>query len=125
MKKIKEPKQKKITKKELARIAKLEKKKMWEEVRQSIIIRDNGCAICHSYSGMNVHHLLPREIEELFFNKLNLLCLCYHHHKFGSPINDISAHKNALPFVIWLARNRPEQFEFLSKFSEEKWLKNL
>lgn len=124
-KKPKEQKPKKITKKELARIEKLERKKLWEEIRQQVIVRDKGCAICHSYKGLNVHHILPRENSEWFFNKDNLICLCYNHHKFGSPIKDISAHKNAFPFYLWLEKNRPEQFNNLKKLAEEKWLKNL
>jgi hypothetical protein len=123
MKKEKIKKEKKITKKELARIARLERKKKWEFVRQQAIERDKGCAICGSHEGINVHHILPRENEEWFFDLNNLICLCYHHHKFGSPIKDISAHKNSFPFVIWLAYNRPEQFFYLKEASEKKWLK--
>lgn len=125
MTKKKEPKTKKITKKELARIEKLEKKKRWENTRKIVIARDDGCAICHSYKGLNVHHILPRENEEWFFDLDNLICLCYNHHKFGSPINDISAHKNSFPFFVWLEVMRPQQFFHLKQLSEEKWLKNL
>jgi len=125
MKKKKEQLPKKITKKELARLAKLEAKRKWEEVRSIVIKRDNGCAICHSYNGLNVHHILPRENPEWFFDPMNLICLCYNHHKFGSPIKDISAHKNSFPFVVWLNVLRPEQYNHLKKLSEEKWLNSL
>lgn len=115
-------KPKKITKKELDRLRKLELKKKWWDTRQAVIQRDKGCVICGSTERMNVHHIIPREVEKYFFDVNNLITLCIKHHKFGSPKSDLSAHKNAFPFYLWLQENRPEQYEYVKKISKELFL---
>jgi hypothetical protein len=44
------------------------------DVRYAIVIKD----LCSPY--------LTRENMNGFLTKTNLICLCYNHHKFGSPI---------------------------------------
>ena len=114
---------KKVTKKELARLEKLEKQKKWFECRRKVIDRDNGCVICGSDAQLNVHHILPRENEEYFYDLNNLVTLCIKHHKFGSPTKDISAHRNSFPFYLWLQKYRPEQFEYCKQISEKLYFK--
>jgi hypothetical protein len=122
---MEEVKEKKITKKELARLERLEKKRKWEECRQKVIARDNGCIICGSKKQMNVHHIIPRENDEYFYDINNLVTLCIKHHKFGSPKADLSAHRNSFPFYLWLQQNRPEQFEYCKKISMKLFLENI
>jgi hypothetical protein len=118
-------KEKKITKKELERQRKLEFKKKWMDTRQIVISRDNGCAICGSRIQMNVHHIIPRENEEYFFDTNNLITLCIKHHKFGSPKLDLSAHRNSFPFYLWLEINRPEQFKYVKSIAQKLFLDNI
>jgi 5-methylcytosine-specific restriction endonuclease McrA len=125
MEEQKEVKEKKITKKELEKQRKLELKKLWMETRQKVIDRDKGCVICGSRQQMNVHHIIPRENEEYFFDTNNLITLCIKHHKFGSPKADLSAHRNSFPFYLWLEENKPEQFEYCKKISKKLFLENI
>ncbi len=121
--KMVEPKPvKKITKKEQTRLDKIKKRKEWEALRQKVIARDNGCAICGSRVQMNVHHIIPRENDAYFWDIDNLITLCIRHHKFGSPKTDLCAHRNSFPFYLWLEINRPEQFEYCKRVSQKLFL---
>ena len=68
------------------------------------------CAICNSHENLHCHHILPRERRDLRHDFLNAITLCCLHHKFSL---EISPHKNAFEFFVWLERNRPQQFEYL------------
>jgi len=95
--------ERKITKKEIERQKKIEFNKKWKETRERVIARDGGgCVICGSKLQLNVHHIIPREVEEYFFDENNLITLCLRHHKYGSPKTFLSAHKNVFPFIVWL-----------------------
>lgn len=56
---------------------------------------------------LHAHHLLPKErYPEYRFKKVNGVCLCPTHHKYGRH----SAHRNPIWFALWLRANRPEQY---------------
>lgn len=56
---------------------------------------------------LHAHHILPKErYKEFRFKKINGLCLCPDHHKYGK----FSAHRNPLWFALWLQTNRPVQY---------------
>ncbi len=66
----------------------------------------------HIHSVLHAHHLLPKEQYKEFRTKaINGICLCPIHHKFGK----FSAHRNPIWFVLWLKRNRREQWEWCVK----------
>jgi hypothetical protein len=67
------------------------------------------CVICGSDKNINCHHILPRERRDVRHNLLNGITLCVLHHKFSL---NISPHKNAFEFFVWLSRNRVEQYIF-------------
>lgn len=58
---------------------------------------------------LNAHHIIPREVKELRYDRMNGICLCPKHHKFGL----LSAHKNALWFITYLELNEPEKITYL------------
>lgn len=70
------------------------------------------CVICGSTKMVQAHHIHPRERRDTRHNILNGVSLCCLHHKFSL---NISPHRNAFEFVLWLAKNRPEQFEYCIK----------
>lgn len=58
---------------------------------------------------LNAHHLLPRErYPELRTEIMNGICLCPIHHKHGK----YSFHRNPIWAVIWLRKNRREQYDW-------------
>ena len=92
----------------------IEKQKDIEFARE-MKVRDGRCAICGTTSNLNTHHIMPREDRRLRHDPLNAINLCILHHKFSL---EISPHKNALEFFLWLEKNRPEQLNYLRRFSK-------
>jgi hypothetical protein len=79
--------------------------------------RDNfQCVICGNSERLNAHHIIPREIHATKFDLFNGLSLCPKHHFF---CRTISAHNNPLGLILWLIKNRPEQFEYLKLKQQE------
>jgi len=91
--------------------------KIW---REKIKQRDKVCVICGKEDqkgkgkGLNVHHIIPKEIDELRQDEFNGILLCSSHHRYN---REISAHQNAFAFYLWLQENRPKQFKYL----KSKW----
>lgn len=67
------------------------------------------CSCCGSTKLINLHHIVPRELASLRWDKMNCIPLCPKHHKFGL----FSAHKNGLWFIEWLSHNRFGQYIYL------------
>jgi 5-methylcytosine-specific restriction endonuclease McrA len=79
-----------------------------------IKIRDgHKCVICGRSDHLNTHHIIPRENRATRHDLMNGITLCVLHHKFSL---EISPHKNAFEFFLWLKKNRPEQFNYLLPF---------
>jgi len=74
------------------------------------------CVICGKTERLNAHHIIPREIHETKHDILNGLSLCPNHHFFSRTI---SAHNNPLGLILWLIKNRPEQFDYLKRKQQE------
>ena len=74
------------------------------------------CSICKKVmdrkQDLHCHHIIPRENRELRHDLMNGIALCCLHHKFSL---EISPHKNAFEFFVWLEKNRPEQFWYLKE----------
>ena len=78
--------------------------------------RDNfKCVICGDTERLNAHHIIPREIHETKLDLQNGLSLCPKHHFF---CRQISAHNNPLGLILWLMKNRPEQFNYVKEKQE-------
>jgi hypothetical protein len=78
---------------------------------QGVKERDsNACVICKHAGLINAHHIIPREITWLKHNLMNGITLCPRHHRFS---REISAHQNPFKFILWLEKNRPEQYLYL------------
>lgn len=53
----------------------------WKKIRKKIINRDKHCLICGSTDHLEVHHIIPLDVNwELRKEKLNLITLCKSHH---------------------------------------------
>ncbi len=114
-KKIK--KEKKLTKKKLASMARTAKRKQWEEVARQVKERDgNVCVICKQpHKMLNVHHLIIRQVKEFMFDVNNLISLCPKHHKFSFTE---SFHRSPFWSVKWMIEHRKWQFDWvMSKIS--------
>ena len=73
------------------------KDKAWRE--EVLALGDNKCARCGKADGwLNAHHLIPKEFTDYRWDTGNGMVLCVHHHTLGK----LSAHKNAVWFVMWL-----------------------
>lgn len=108
-------KKKRITKKQLKKIERIETRKKLEQWAVNVKSRDgNKCVICGSEKMLNAHHIIPRENMKFMLDVNNGISLCPLHHNFS---REISAHKNSIVFYIWMEENRKEQFEYL----KEKW----
>jgi 5-methylcytosine-specific restriction endonuclease McrA len=96
------------------RRARIDKNKLWKSTARAIRERDgNACVVCgQPHTRLNVHHLIPREIEKYWLEPLNLISLCPLHHKFSRTE---SFHRNPWWSFYWLQNNRPPQFEFIRK----------
>ena len=66
--------------------------------------------------GLNAHHIITRDNNNLRWDLRNGCLLCVKHHKFGNPC----AHGNGLWFDGWLWENRPEDYIYLD---DPKWTK--
>jgi len=87
-----------------------EKLKEW---RKKVLERDNfKCQICgYKPTKPQVHHIIPKQFEELKYDDMNGITFCFNHHKVGK----FSPHQNSLFFTEWLKANKPEQFKYLIK----------
>lgn len=93
-----------------------------KEWANSVKDRDNWtCVICGSKERINAHHIIVRENLELKFDINNGLSLCPKHHFF---CRKISAHNNPLGLILWIQKNREEQFNYL-KIKMEEILKDV
>ena len=106
------PKEKKVTKAQLAKKARTEKRKQWKTTADAVRARDgNVCAVCgEPHSHLNVHHLIPREVKEHWLEPMNLLSLCPRHHKFSFTE---SFHRAPFWSFAWMQINRPEQLQWV------------
>jgi len=101
----------KLTKKKLKKLEKREIKKKFAEWSKLVKERDGfKCVICGETKRLNSHHILPRELREFRFDLMNGISLCPKNHQFSRKN---SAHGNSFVFIIWLEKNRPEQFNYL------------
>lgn len=109
----------KITKAKLKKLEKQERNKKDKEWGEAVKNRDNNkCVICSSEERLNPHHIISRTILSLRHDIKNGLSLCPLHHNFS---RQFSAHGNSLPFIIWLIKNRNEQYEYLKSFCEKEF----
>jgi hypothetical protein len=111
---------KKITKKELARLEKKRKNKLWKEVRLKVIARDEQCIICGSKNKLNVHHILEKEFlsfRYLQFDERNLITVCPKCHKFS----EFSMHKNPLFALTIFKAIYPNNYDFLLGEAVKLW----
>lgn len=61
------------------------------------------------FTKLDAHHLLPKErYQEYRCVRINGICLCPTHHKYGK----YSAHRNPIWFALWLQINRPHQYQW-------------
>ena len=92
---------------------KIEKRHADETWSSLVKSRDNDqCIICGKTKYLNAHHLISRTNKELRFDVMNGVSLCPKHHRFSF---DFSAHQNPFVFILWLMKNRQEQFEYLKE----------
>ena len=127
-------KEKKTTKKELKRLAKLERKKKLKAWANAVLERDHECCvICGARKGdlyvnkkgktlkrvIHAHHIIPKEVNEFVYDVMNGISLCSTHHKY---CKEISAHKNSLAFIVWLESYRPEQYNYLKDKIKSKFI---
>ena len=61
------------------------------------------CAVCKQ-PGNQPHHLIPRQFYHYRYSLINGICLCYTHHDSDA---EVSPHKNAAGWMLWLERNHP------------------
>ncbi len=83
------------------------------DTRWSLKVRardGNRCVMCGATENAQAHHLIDRSAKLLRHKLKNGLTLCPKCHKFNRRR---SAHKGAIPFVAWLARNRFGQFSWV------------
>lgn len=77
----------------------------------------NKCAVCGATKFIQAHHILPKEYYGQFqYEPMNGVSLCAGHHKWSR----LSAHRNALWFSSWLAKERPAQFAWAMQRIEGK-----
>ncbi len=69
------------------------------------------CIICGSTEFVQAHHMIPREILTSRHRLENGVMVCAKHHKYNYIL---SAHKNPVRFYLWLMRNQPERWRWLS-----------
>jgi len=85
----------------------------------SVMIRkdyNNACAVCGKTERLNAHHILPRELKNTRWDRLNGIALCPGCHKFCTK----SAHKNGFWFVKWLNDNEKEKTEYLWRIIKDE-----
>ncbi len=81
--------------------------------REEVLKRDHGmCQVCgNKPNKAHVHHIIPRQVKELRYDVMNGITLDFNHHKVGV----LSPHLNALWFSSWLKKNKPEQYNYLTR----------
>jgi len=122
-------KKKKITKailkKREKRFMKRQLKDALEKWKIGVITRDNNtCQRClkdMTNFNKHVHHIIAfqavkRKYPELYLDINNGILLCGQCHKFNSN----SPHQGGFEFVLWLEKNKPEQYVYLKEFIENK-----
>jgi hypothetical protein len=85
--------------------------------------RDNyTCQISGKYlkdadpRALQAAHILSKEnYPELKYDIMNGISLSYYYHK-NAPI---SSHLDGFAFALWLMKNKPEQFKYLTEFLEK------
>ena len=123
VKKKKAKKPKKITKKQIAKKARIAKRK--DLVAWSLAVKERDgfcCQVCKiknkelTKNGkpavLNAHHLLAKEgtYSFLMFDINNGICLCQSCHRFS---RENSPHRQELVFFLWFMENKIEQLEYL------------
>ena len=96
--------------KEEKELRKIEKNKDIAFAKEMKAKDGNKCAICGRVEYLHTHHIIPREDREFRHDPMNVITLCAKHHKFSL---DISPHRNAFCFFLWLMENRIEKFNYL------------
>lgn len=86
--------------------------KLRDKAWQLLVKERDGfkCVICGRSDILHVHHIIAREVKEFRWDVDNGITLCPLHHKYSF---EISAHRNAFLFYIWLVENRIEQITML------------
>jgi len=74
------------------------------------------CVICAETNRPNAHHIIARENHSAKYDIHNGISLCPKHHFF---CRQLSAHNNPMGFLIWLERNRPDQFSYIKVIMRE------
>ena len=88
-----------------------------KEWAKAVKDRDNFiCVICGEKERLNSHHIIVRENHLTKLDLNNGITLCPKHHFF---CRQISAHNNPIGFFMWLAKNRPYQFNYLKEKMQE------
>lgn len=109
-----------LEKKEKRRL-KREFKKELEAWKQDVINRDDyHCQKCKKFlltQQKHVHHIISlqsvkRKYSELLEDVNNGILLCSYCHKFAPD----SAHQGGFEFILWLEKNKPEQYYYLKHF---------
>ena len=102
-------------------------KALWRETRLKVLERDDwtcqGCGkdLRKTKPGaVAIHHIIPRQYKELFFNENNLITLCSscHHWSKNSP------HQNALCFNHFLQENFFERWDYLMSYMDYEHIVN-
>ena len=114
MKKIKVKKVKKVKQPSKKTIS----KRLWKEVRDKVVVRDEGkCQVCGCTSKPNAHHIIGKGYAPTRYDERNLILLCSNCHKFSRLK---SAHNNSVWFVNWLKENKPNQYNFVIELTQDK-----
>jgi hypothetical protein len=86
----------------------------------SLAVKDDWghkCAMCGRGSGLNSHHLIPRQHMATRHDLANGICLCNHCHQFDG---DRSPHQNAAGFVLWLKSHHPMVAEWYEDMADSR-----
>jgi hypothetical protein len=126
MKKKKKKLTKAVIKKREKRLAKRKFKEKIEKWKLAVIERDTKhCQKCGKMliarRKQNPHHIISlqavkRKYPELLENLMNGVLLCGYCHKFSPD----SPHQGSMEFIFWFEKNKPEQYNYLKAFLEDK-----
>ena len=72
-------------------------------------VHGGRCVICGSTETLNSHHIEDKTNYALRFDLVNGICLCAGCHNFRKN----SAHRSAVFFYEWLAKNRPAVIDYV------------
>jgi 5-methylcytosine-specific restriction endonuclease McrA len=88
-------------------------KKLFNDAIEIVKTRDKClCQICLKPYNQVAHILSKENYPELKENPMNMICLCFYHHK----IAPISSHLDGVVFTIWLQKNKPEIYNYIYNF---------